>query len=54
VKEKPRSIKNRKTKPVRARTIEVYLELETYENVKAKSKAEYLSMSNIMRQVVGK
>jgi hypothetical protein len=52
VKEKPRSIKCSKTK--RVRVIGVYLEPETYENIKAKSKANYLSMSDIMRQSVGK
>jgi hypothetical protein len=54
VKEKPRSIKISKTKPGRVRIIGIYLEPKTYENIKAKSKAKYISMSDIMRQSVGK
>jgi hypothetical protein len=52
VKEKPRSIKNIKTK--RVRIIGIYLEPETYENIKAKSKAKFISMSDVMRQTLGK
>jgi hypothetical protein len=54
VKEKPRSIKIRKAKPVRVRTIRLYLEPETYENIKATAEVKYISMSDVMRQVLGK
>jgi len=52
VKERPRNIKNKKTK--RVRTIGVYLEPETYENIKARSEAKCISMSDVMRQVLMK
>ncbi len=52
MKEKSISIKNKKTK--RVRTIGVYLESETYENIKARSEAKCISMSDVMRQVLMK
>jgi len=52
VKEKPRSRKCSKTK--RVRIIGVYLEPETYENIKATAEVKYISMSDVMRQVLGK
>jgi hypothetical protein len=50
VKEKPRRIKVSKTKLVMI--IGVYLEPEIYENIKAKSAANYISISDIMRQAL--
>jgi hypothetical protein len=52
VKEKHRIIKDSKTK--RVRIIGIYLEPETYENIKARSEARFISMSDTMRQTLGK
>jgi uncharacterized protein YerC len=52
VKEKSRGKKDNKTK--RVRVIGIYLEPETYENIKAKSGVKCISMSDVMRQVLVK
>jgi len=53
-KERTEKHKNQQDKAWTGKDYRVYLEPETYENIKAKSKAKYISMSDIMRQTVGK
>jgi hypothetical protein len=54
VKEKPRRVKPVRVKKEPVAIIQVYLDPEIYEKMRACAEEEYVSIAGIARQVVGK